>query len=91
MNFAYNVEILPYNLRTKGMAMWSLVNALALCSGIWINSVALAAIAWKWYIFYIGVDTYLILVIIFLFPETKGWVGVLRHGADILAACRWKR
>ena len=72
LNFAYNVEILPYNLRTKGMAIWALINNLALVMGIWINSVALAHLGWKWYIMYVVFDTYLLIVIIFMFPETKG-------------------
>lgn len=69
---AYAVEICPYALRAKGLAiMFFCVNA-ALFFNNYVNPVALAAIRWKYYIVY---DCWLVveLIVVYLFyPETKG-------------------
>ena len=69
---AYAVEIVPYALRAKGLAvMFFCVNA-ALFFNNYVNPVALKAIRWKYYIVY---DIWLLveLVVVYLFyPETKG-------------------
>jgi Sugar (and other) transporter len=69
---AYAVEIVPYALRSKGLAiMFFCVNA-ALFFNNYVNPVALAAIRWKYYIVY---DCWLLLelVVVYLFyPETNG-------------------
>jgi Sugar (and other) transporter len=69
---AYAVEICPYALRAKGLAiMFFSVNA-ALFFNNYVNPIALAAIRWKYYIVY---DCWLLLelIVVFLFyPETQG-------------------
>src|SRR6266496_4766438 len=69
---AYAVEICPYALRAKGLAiMFFCVNA-ALFFNNYVNPIALAAIRWKYYIVY---DAWLLvelLTVYFFYPETKG-------------------
>jgi len=69
---AYAVEICPYALRAKGLAiMFFCVNA-ALFFNNYVNPIALAAIRWKYYIVY---DVWLLfeLGVVYLFyPETMG-------------------
>jgi hypothetical protein len=69
---AYAVEIVPYRLRSKGLAiMFFSVNA-ALFFNNYVNPVALASIGWKYYLVY---DIWLLveLVTVYIFyPETKG-------------------
>ena len=69
---AYAVEIVPFALRAKGLAiMFFSVNA-ALFFNNYVNPVALAAIGWKYYLVY---DIWLLfeLVTVYLFyPETNG-------------------
>jgi len=48
----YCVEILPYNIRAKGMTMVFLCVDLALFFNQYINPIALDAIGWKYYIVY---------------------------------------
>jgi hypothetical protein len=69
---AYAVEIVPYALRAKGLAiMFFCVNA-ALFFNNYVNPIALQAIRWKYYIVY---DCWLfveLLTVYFFYPETKG-------------------
>lgn len=71
LNVAYNVEILPFTIRAKGLAVWQGVTYCTLCINTWVNPVALNAIQWKYYLVYIGVLVYLIVVIWFFYPETR--------------------
>ncbi|KAI4850309.1 MFS sugar transporter-like protein [Aureobasidium sp. EXF-8846] len=48
----YSVEILPYNIRAKGMTIMFLCVDLALFFNNYVNPVALKAIEWKYYIVY---------------------------------------
>lgn len=45
--FAYGAEILPYNLRLKGLSIELSVQSVALAFNQWVNPVALEALAWK--------------------------------------------
>ena len=69
---AYAVEIVPYYLRARGLAiMFFCVNA-ALFFNNYVNPVALEAIRWKYYIVY---DCWLLVelaTVYFFYPETKG-------------------
>ncbi|CAD6576391.1 MAG: hypothetical protein CYPHOPRED_005987 [Cyphobasidiales sp. Tagirdzhanova-0007] len=71
--FLYLPEILPYNLRTKGMAIYTVVtNAGALFNAL-VNPVALAAIGWKYYLMFIVLDVCELAIAYFLIIETKGF------------------
>ncbi|RDL34595.1 MFS general substrate transporter [Venustampulla echinocandica] len=48
----YAVEILPYNIRAKGMTVMFLAIDLSLFFNQYINPVALDRLRWKYYIFY---------------------------------------
>ncbi|CAK7212566.1 hypothetical protein SEUCBS140593_001546 [Sporothrix eucalyptigena] len=69
--FSYGAEILPYHMRLKGLSIQLSVQSVAQAFNQWVNPVALASIAWKYYIVYIAtIAMYLVLVILF-FPETR--------------------
>jgi len=72
LNSAYTVEILTYHTRAKGLAVWTFATYLSLSFNTWVNPIALEHIAWKYYIVYIVVLCYLLLVIFFAYPETRG-------------------
>ncbi|EOD45692.1 putative hexose transporter protein [Neofusicoccum parvum UCRNP2] len=67
----YAVEILPYNIRAKGMCIvWFTVDA-ALFINTYVNPVALDAIGWKYYIVYciwLGIEC---AVVYFFYIETR--------------------
>jgi MFS family permease len=67
----YTVEILPYNLRAKGQAIYNVVQGCANAVNQWVNPIILDAIAWKYYAVYIGILLAYVITIYFKFPETK--------------------
>ncbi|PYH92641.1 hexose transporter protein [Aspergillus ellipticus CBS 707.79] len=70
--YSYPVDILPFSLRTKGQAIYISTQTLAVSVNTWVNPVALAAIEWRYYAVYIAILLTMIVLIWFLFPETKG-------------------
>ncbi|KAJ7128401.1 hexose transporter [Mycena epipterygia] len=48
----YTLEILPYNIRAKGLTIFNFTISLALIFNQYVNPIALDAIAWKYYIVY---------------------------------------
>jgi len=48
----YGVEIMPYNLRAKGLTVMFLAIDISLFFNQYINPIALARLTWKYYIFY---------------------------------------
>ncbi|EPQ27131.1 uncharacterized protein PFL1_05412 [Pseudozyma flocculosa PF-1] len=72
LSFSYPVEILPYNVRSKGMSVSVSVLAVAACFNIWVNPIALAAIGWKLYLVYIAVLVLFCINVLLTYPETRG-------------------
>ncbi|KAB5589620.1 Sugar transporter STL1 [Ceratobasidium theobromae] len=70
---AYSAEILSYSIRSMGMSLLQIVQAIATAFNQWVNPVALAAIGWRYYIVYCVILLTLIVLIWFLYPETKGY------------------
>lgn len=52
MLVSYSAEILPYNIRAKGMTLMFLMVDLALFFNQYVNPIALDGIQWKYYIVY---------------------------------------
>lgn len=67
----YTVEILPFNLRAKGQAVYNIVQGSANAVNQWVNPIILGAITWKYYAVYIGILAFYVVVIYLKFPETK--------------------
>ncbi|KAK1993854.1 sugar transporter [Colletotrichum falcatum] len=68
----YIVEILPYTIRAKGMAMFSLVAGICGAFNTYVNPLGIAAMSWKFYLFYVGWIVVQFVVVYLVFPETKG-------------------
>ncbi|KDN70438.1 putative sugar transporter [Colletotrichum sublineola] len=68
----YIVEILPYTIRAKGMAMFSLVAGICGAFNTYVNPLGIAAMSWKFYFFYVGWIIVQFVVVYLVFPETKG-------------------
>ncbi|RPA94784.1 general substrate transporter [Choiromyces venosus 120613-1] len=67
----YTVEILPYEIRARGMAVMFLFVNLALFFNNYVNPVALDAINWKYYIVYCCWLCVEFIAVYFLFVETR--------------------
>ena len=69
---AYPAEILPFQLRAKGLAITLTTDSMACFFNQFMNPVAFAAIQWKYFNVYLGCLVVFLGTIYFLFPETKG-------------------
>ncbi|KAK9473856.1 general substrate transporter [Dipodascopsis tothii] len=70
--YLYMTEVLPFHLRSKGMAITQMVNGLTSVYNGFVNSIAMDAISWKYYIVYCCILALEFCVVFFFFPETKG-------------------
>ncbi|KAF4556055.1 Sugar (and other) transporter-like protein 38 [Elsinoe fawcettii] len=72
LTISYCAEILPYNIRGKGMAITFAGQAAASVLNQYVNPIGLEAIQWRFYFVYIVILVFECISIYFLFPETKG-------------------
>ncbi|KAF9634806.1 putative hexose transporter protein [Lasiodiplodia theobromae] len=70
--YAYTTEILPYGVRTKGLALQIAVSQAALTVNNYVNPIALEAIGYWYFVFYLGMLVAGMAFIWLFFPETKG-------------------
>ncbi|KEZ45573.1 hypothetical protein SAPIO_CDS1910 [Scedosporium apiospermum] len=69
---AYTVEIFPYTLRSRGLSAMYITTFIGLIVGNQVNPIAMKAIGWKYYIVFCCLLAVLVVIVWFLFPETKG-------------------
>ncbi|KAJ3546740.1 hypothetical protein NM208_g1849 [Fusarium decemcellulare] len=69
---AYIVEIYPYTLRGRGLSIMYISTFVGLVVGNQVNPIAMGDIGWKYYIVFCCILAVLLVIIWFLFPETKG-------------------
>ncbi|KAF8962002.1 hexose transporter [Flammula alnicola] len=67
----YTVEILPYNLRSKGFTVFNFTISLSLIFNQYVNPIALQNIGWKYYTVYIAWLTFELIFICLYLVETK--------------------
>ncbi|KAH6907064.1 hexose transporter [Coprinopsis sp. MPI-PUGE-AT-0042] len=68
---SYTVEILPYHIRAKGLALFHIVISLSLVFNQYVNPIALGALEWKYYIVYVIVLVFEFIYCFFFVIETK--------------------
>ncbi|KAJ5974798.1 hypothetical protein N7481_008505 [Penicillium waksmanii] len=66
-------EVWPFALRARGVALYSMVLYAALLFNLFVNPIALAAIAWKYYIVFVCILVAATITIFFTYPETRGF------------------
>ncbi|EJC97804.1 hexose transporter [Fomitiporia mediterranea MF3/22] len=69
---SYSIEILPFAIRAKGMAIYTLTVTLSLIFNQYVNPVALGALGWKYYIVYCVWLAFELVYCCFFIVETKG-------------------
>ncbi|KAF2677190.1 general substrate transporter [Lentithecium fluviatile CBS 122367] len=72
LTVSYTVEILPFNIRAKGLTLCFVFTSLAGIFNQYVNPIGLNALAWKFYFVYIAVLVIECLVIYFFYVETRG-------------------
>ncbi|KAH8083480.1 hexose transporter [Filobasidium floriforme] len=74
LTISYPCEIMPYYLRTKGIAVLNINVGVALCVNQYLNPIALEAIGWKYYLVVMAYSWYSsFLRHAQYFPETRGY------------------
>lgn len=73
LTVSYTVEILPYNIRAKGLTLCFCFTALSGVSNQYMNSIGLQNLGWKFYLVYVAVLVVQVVMIYFYFVETKGF------------------
>ncbi|RDW74608.1 uncharacterized protein DSM5745_07270 [Aspergillus mulundensis] len=72
LTVAYCAEILPFNIRAKGLALNLALTALSSVFNQYVNPIGLEDLQWRFYFVYIAILVVECLCIYFLFVETKG-------------------
>lgn len=70
LQVAYVIEILPFNLRARGLVLYNLFVSLALIFNQYVNPVGVTNSGWKYYIMYDVWLAFEVVVVYFLFVET---------------------
>ncbi|WVQ83710.1 hypothetical protein IAT38_005854 [Cryptococcus sp. DSM 104549] len=71
--YAYPAEVQTFSMRSKGLLIWNTVNQLEGAYVTWVDSVALDAIGYKYYIVYMPLIITQWILIYFFMVETKGY------------------
>jgi MFS family permease len=86
LTVGYTAEILPYNIRARGLAINQTLVSLSSVFNQYVNPIGLQHLAWKYYFVYIAILVIECLCIFFLFVETKGptleEIAVIFDGED---------
>lgn len=69
---AYPAEILPFQLRAKGLAITLTTDSLACFFNQYVNPVAFEVLRWRYFSIYVGCLVIVLGLVYFFFPETQG-------------------
>ncbi|EON95622.1 putative sugar transporter protein [Phaeoacremonium minimum UCRPA7] len=72
-NEGYTTEIMPFYMRSRGLAIKNFVGQIALIINMYVNPIALAAIGYYYYIVFLALNCMWLVLIYLFFPETKGY------------------
>ena len=70
LQVTYVIEILPFNLRARGLVLYNFFVALALIFNQYVNPIGVTNSGWKYYIMYDVWLAFEVVVVYFLFVET---------------------
>lgn len=70
--YSYPTEVLPYSMRTKGLAAMVAGGQSLLIVSQYANPVAIDNIGWKYWLFFLGMLVLFLAMVYFTYPETKG-------------------
>ncbi|KAF4964252.1 hypothetical protein FSARC_7806 [Fusarium sarcochroum] len=69
---SYPIEIWPYNLRARGLAMTQMVSLGFTFFNTFVNPIALEAVQWKYYFVFLAILIAMVVCVWFGYPETRG-------------------
>lgn len=68
---AYPCEIWPFALRARGLTVTWVASISAIFFNTFVNPIALASIAWKYYLVFVVVLAVMLVTVYFYYPETR--------------------
>ncbi|KAK0392586.1 hypothetical protein NLU13_2081 [Sarocladium strictum] len=71
-SFVYSSEVYPTNIRSRGVAMATATYFISCITYVTPGATALAAISWRYFVVFACLTAVTILVLYFVYPETKG-------------------
>ncbi|KAG2367842.1 general substrate transporter [Suillus spraguei] len=71
MVISYTLEILPYNIRARGLAIMNFTAYLSNAFNVFVNPWALGAIGWKYYLVFCGWLVVELVIVMLFIVETK--------------------
>ena len=69
---SYPIEIWPYKLRAKGLAVSQMTSLAMVFFNTFVNPIALEAVDWKYYFVFLAVLISMVVSVWFWYPETRG-------------------
>ncbi|KEY74578.1 hypothetical protein S7711_10072 [Stachybotrys chartarum IBT 7711] len=72
LTYTYLVELWPYTQRSRGIGVQQIFGKLAGFFSTNVNSIALAALEWRYMAIYCGWIAFEFIIVYFLYPETYG-------------------
>lgn len=69
---SYPIEIWPYQLRAKGLALVQMTSLGFTFFNTFVNPIALDAIQWKYYFVFLAILIVMVFCVWFGYPETRG-------------------
>lgn len=92
--YSYTTEIMPFYMRSRGLAIKNFVGQIALIINMYVNPIALAAIGYYYYIVFLALNCMWLVLIYLFFPETKGYsleeLSMLFDGTDSVVVLHGK-
>ncbi|KAH6662489.1 general substrate transporter [Halenospora varia] len=71
-SFIYSSEVYPTNIRSRGVALATFTYFVSSITYVTPGATAIASIGWKYFLVFVCLTFISVVVVAFLFPETKG-------------------
>jgi predicted MFS family arabinose efflux permease len=71
-SFVYSSEVYPTNIRSRGVALATATYFISCITYVTPGATAIAAISWRYFVVFACLTAVTVLVLYFVFPETKG-------------------
>ncbi|KAG7095351.1 hypothetical protein E1B28_006111 [Marasmius oreades] len=72
LSYSYPAECLTFTIRAKAMSYFAFIQSICLVFSLYVNPIGLAVLGWKYYAVYVAVLGVYLVLIWWLFVETRG-------------------
>jgi hypothetical protein len=68
----YAIEMLPHSIRAEAQGFTQIISTATLFARTYAYPIALQNLKWRYYLVFIGLDVMWFVVVMVMYPETKG-------------------